>query len=56
MVNKIKPSFIGIFSICPETYSHTLTEAWTCGIPVLATEIGALKERIIKNGGGGDGF
>ena len=44
-VNKIKPSFIGIFSICPETYCHVLTEAWSCGIAVLATNIGALKDR-----------
>ena len=52
IVNEIKPSFIGIFSICPETYCHTLTEAWSCGIPVLVTKMGALEERIIKNGGG----
>ena len=52
IVDKINPTFIGIFSICPETYCHTLTESWSCGIPVLATKIGALKERIIKNGGG----
>ena len=42
----ISPSFIGLFSIWPETYCHTLTEAWDCGIPVIATDIGALKERI----------
>jgi len=52
IVNKIKPSFIGIFSICPETYCHTLSESWSCGIPVLATKIGALQERIENNGGG----
>ena len=52
IVNQIKPSFIGIFSICPETYCHVLTEAWSCGIPVLATKMGALEERIEKNGGG----
>jgi len=52
IVNTIKPSFIGIFSICPETYCHTLSEAWSCGIPVLVTEIGALKERVQKTGGG----
>ena len=52
IVNKIKPSFIGIFSICPETYCHVLTEAWSCGIPVLAPKISALKDRIEENGGG----
>ena len=52
IVDKIKPSFIGIFSICPETYCHVLTEAWSCGVPVLATKMGALEERIVENGGG----
>ena len=51
-VSKIKPSFIGIFSICAETYSHTLTESFNVGVPILATNIGALKTRIEKNGGG----
>ncbi len=51
-VNNIKPSFIGIFSIIPETYSHTLTESWNSGVPVIATNLGALSERINKTGGG----
>ena len=51
-IKKIKPSFIGIFSIVPETFSHTLSEAWACGVPVLASDMGALKGRIDKNGGG----
>ena len=52
IVKKVRPSFIGILSINPETYVHTLSEAWSCGIPVLATKIGVLEERINKNGGG----
>jgi GT2 family glycosyltransferase/glycosyltransferase involved in cell wall biosynthesis len=52
LVKKIKPSFIGIFSICPETYCHTLSEAWDCGVPVLTTKIGAQEERVNTNGGG----
>ncbi|MDL2271169.1 glycosyltransferase, partial [Methanobrevibacter sp. OttesenSCG-928-I08] len=52
IVNKIKPSFIGLFSICPETYSHTLTESWNSNIPVIATDLGAFKERINETGGG----
>ena len=36
----------------PETYCHTLSEAWSCGIPVLASKMGALEERINKNKGG----
>jgi GT2 family glycosyltransferase/glycosyltransferase involved in cell wall biosynthesis len=51
-VAKIKPSFIGILTICSETYCHTLSEAWNCGVPVLSTKIGALEERVNQNGGG----
>ena len=51
-VDEIKPSFIGIFSIWPETFCHTLTEAWSCGIPVLATNIGVIQDRVEKNKGG----
>ncbi|WP_409200100.1 glycosyltransferase [Methanobrevibacter sp. DSM 116169] len=48
----IKPSFIGLFSTCPETYSHTLTESWNSNIPPIATNLGAFKERINKTNGG----
>lgn len=51
-VEEIKPSFIGIFSIWPETFCHTLTEAWSCGIPVIGTNIGVIQDRILKNNGG----
>ena len=51
-VKEIKPSFIGIFSIWPETFCHTLTEAWSCNIPVLGSNIGVIKNRIIKSNGG----
>lgn len=48
----IMPSFIGIFSIWPETFCHTLTEAWSCEIPVIGSNIGVIKDRILNNGGG----
>lgn len=51
-IHEIKPHFIGLLSIWPETYCHTLTEGWSCGIPVISLDIGALGERIHKNGGG----
>ena len=35
-----------ILPICPETFCYTLSEAQLAGIPVLATDIGALGERI----------
>jgi glycosyltransferase involved in cell wall biosynthesis len=49
-VRKIKPSYIGIFSIWPETYCHVLTEAWSCGIPCVVSDIGTLHERAVKGG------
>lgn len=52
IVESIDPMFIGIFSIWPETYCHTLTEAWSTGVPVLTMDIGALGERVKNNGGG----
>lgn len=46
--NNIK--LICLLSICPETYSYTLTEALACGIPVLVSNIGgALTERVLKD-------
>lgn len=51
-IDKIKPSFIGIFSIWPETFCHTITEAWSCGIPVIGSNIGVIQDRILKNSGG----
>lgn len=52
IVSQIKPSFSLILSTCPETYSYTLTESWMAGLPVIASDLGALKERISSTGGG----
>lgn len=52
LVEAIRPSFVALFSIWGETYSHTLTEAWAVGVPVLASKLGALEERITEHGGG----
>jgi len=51
-VAEIRPAFVGIFSVVAETYNHTLTEAWGAGVPALATDIGALGERVRAHGGG----
>jgi GT2 family glycosyltransferase/glycosyltransferase involved in cell wall biosynthesis len=53
LVRRIKPHFIGVFSITPETYCHVISEAWSCGVPVLVNNIGTLSERLNLNGGGG---
>lgn len=39
-------------SIWPETYSYTLSETISCGVPVLSYNIGAVAERIEKYGFG----
>ena len=51
-VKEIKPSFVGIFSIWPETYCYALTESWICGIPILGSNIGVVQDRVLKNKGG----
>jgi GT2 family glycosyltransferase/glycosyltransferase involved in cell wall biosynthesis len=52
LARAIRPSFAAIFSIWAETFSHTLTEAWSVGLPVLGAKLGAVGERISKHGGG----
>lgn len=39
-------------SVCPETFSFTLSEAWGAGRPVVVPPIGALAERVEASGGG----
>lgn len=51
-VQAINPAFGLILSIWPETHCHTLTELWSCGLPVAALDYGAVGERIRKHGGG----
>lgn len=48
----ISPSYVLLPSITGETYSHTLTEAWAAGIPVIANDLGAPVDRIHSQGGG----
>ncbi|MDD5723234.1 MAG: glycosyltransferase [Syntrophales bacterium] len=51
-LDEAKPSFSIIPSIVPESYCHTLTESWSYGMPVFGSDIGAIRERILKHGGG----
>jgi glycosyltransferase involved in cell wall biosynthesis len=39
-------------SLCPETFSFTLSEAWCAGIPAIAPRLGALGERVEQTGFG----
>lgn len=52
IIAKIRPHLGAVLAIWPETYSHTLTEMWSCGLPVLVTALGAPGERIADHGGG----
>ena len=48
----IRPHLGGVLSIWPETYSHTLTELWSCGLPVVGFDLGAVGERLRETGAG----
>ncbi len=52
LIGSIRPSFALLASICAETWSFTLSECWAAGVPVFATDLGALRERIAAHGGG----
>lgn len=52
LVAEIRPSFVFLPASWPETYSHTLSEAWACGVPVIGSNLGAIGERIRRHGGG----
>ena len=52
LVEKINPHMGAVLSIWPETYSHTLTELWSCGLPVITSNYGATGERVGVHGGG----
>lgn len=49
---KIRPHIGAVLSLWPETYCHTLTELWSCGIPVLGLDVGAVGERLQRHGAG----
>ena len=51
-VASIAPHFIGVLSTTAESYSHTLSESLMTGVPIAATDIGAVGERVHEVGGG----
>lgn len=48
LMEKHRIDLVCILPIWPETYCYTLSEAIMCGVPVIATDIGALGERVRK--------
>lgn len=48
----IKPHAGAVFSVCCETWCHTLTELWRCGIPAFVFDLGAPMERMRRSGAG----
>lgn len=46
MLRKIRPHIAWLPSICPETYSYVLSETMRNGLPVAATDLGAIPERL----------
>lgn len=52
IVAGIQPHFGIVLSIWAETFCHTLTEMWACGLPVAAFDLGAVGDRIRQHGGG----
>lgn len=49
LMKKYEIDLVGVLSIWPETFCYTLSESILCGVPVLATDIGAVSERIHEN-------
>lgn len=52
LLKKIRPHVGVIPSVMYETHSHVLTELWAAGLPVVASRLGALQERIEVSGAG----
>lgn len=48
LLREYKINLICILSVWPETFCYTLSEALAEGIPVIATDVGALGERVRK--------
>lgn len=47
-IHRVAPDLVLLLSNWPETFSYTLSEAIASGVPVIATDGGALRERVAK--------
>lgn len=52
LLARIAPHAALLASVVPETFSYTLSELWNLGIPPLATDHGAFRDRIVHGDGG----
>jgi len=52
LLSMIRPHAGLLLSTVPETWSYTLSELWSLGLPVIATKLGAFAERV-RDGGNG---
>lgn len=52
LLREISPDVGLQLSTVPESFSYTLSELWAAGVPVLATPVGALRERVEGSGQG----
>ncbi|HJW30584.1 MAG TPA: glycosyltransferase, partial [Saprospiraceae bacterium] len=52
ILEDIRPSFAMISSIWPETFCFALSECWAAGLPVFASDLGTVKERVEQTGAG----
>lgn len=52
LLARIGPHAAGLLSVVPETFSYTLSEMQQLDIPVIATRVGSLEERIEDGGTG----
>jgi glycosyltransferase involved in cell wall biosynthesis len=46
LMAEVAPELGLLLSICPETFSYTLSELWLLGIPVVATAVGSFADRV----------
>lgn len=51
-VQAIRPNVGAVFSICNETYCHTLTELWSAGLPVMVFDFPTVANRVRESGAG----
>lgn len=52
LVERLRPHVGAVFSIWNETWCHTLTEMWACGLPVMAFDFPTVGSRIRESGAG----